>query len=94
MLNADVFHCLINDLIGLDALAIAKRAESQHDGGFKVPKQRPISIAASAEDDDKSECVVEESGHGGIASARGRTNRRYRETTSETSHTGISFIYF
>ncbi|KAG5114825.1 hypothetical protein AAZX31_13G323800 [Glycine max] len=71
--------------LGLDALASAKR--SQHDVGFKVPKERTISIAASAEDEDKSESSVsEESGHDGIVNRRRHTNRRYRDTTNETSH--------
>ena len=79
---------LINNLIGLDALASAKR--SQHDVGFKVPKERTISIAASAEDEDKSESSVsEESGHDGIVNRRRHTNRRYRDTTNETSHAGF-----
>ncbi|XP_047153751.1 pre-mRNA-splicing factor ATP-dependent RNA helicase DEAH7 [Vigna umbellata] len=69
---------------GLDALASAKR--SQYDGGFKLPKERTTSIAASAEDEDKSELsVVEESEQGGIVSRHRHTNRRYRDTTSETS---------
>ncbi|KAJ1398769.1 P-loop containing nucleoside triphosphate hydrolase [Sesbania bispinosa] len=73
--------------LGLDALANAKRGGSQYDGGFKVPKERTTSIASSAEDEDKSESyVVDESGHGGHSSTRRHANRRYRETTSETSH--------
>jgi len=80
---------LINYLIGLDALASAKRGGSQYDGGFKLPKERTISIAASAEDEDKSEStVVEESEQGGIVSRHRHTNRRYRETTTGTSHAG------
>lgn len=72
--------------LGLDALASAKRAESQYDGGFKVPKERTISIAASAEDDDKSELsAVEENGHGGIVGARRHANRRYREASHTES---------
>ncbi|KAL5156794.1 Pre-mRNA-splicing factor ATP-dependent RNA helicase DEAH7 [Glycine soja] len=75
--------------LGLDALASAKR--SQHDAGFKVPKERTISIAASAEDEDKSELSVsEESGHDGIVNRRRHTNRRYRDTTNETSHSESS----
>ncbi|WVZ01502.1 hypothetical protein V8G54_027571 [Vigna mungo] len=57
-----------------------------YDGGFKLPKERTTSIAASAEDEDKSELsVVEESEQGGIVSRHRHTNRRYRDTTSETS---------
>ncbi|XP_004487236.1 pre-mRNA-splicing factor ATP-dependent RNA helicase DEAH7 [Cicer arietinum] len=68
---------------GLDTLAIAKRAGSQSDGAFKVPKEIITSIAAAAEDEDKSESsVVEESGNAGT---RKHAHRRYRETTSETS---------
>ena len=53
---------LINNLIGLDALASAKR--SQHDAGFKVPKERTISIAAYAHEEDRYELFVsKESGH-------------------------------
>lgn len=70
--------------LGLDTLAIAKRGESQSDGAFKVPKEITTSIAAAAEDEDKSESsdVVEESGQAGT---RRNAHRRYRETTSETS---------
>jgi len=84
---------LINDLIGLDALASAKRGGSQYDGGFKLPKERMMtSIAASAEDEDKSELsVVEESEQGGIVSRPRHSGRRYRDTTSETSYAGTFF---
>ncbi|MED6205991.1 hypothetical protein PIB30_022881 [Stylosanthes scabra] len=73
--------------LGLDALAIAKREGSQNDGVFKVPKPRTISIAASAEDEDKSESSVveDESGHGGTASKDRRANTRYRKSTNESS---------
>lgn len=87
---------LINGLIGLDTLAIAKRGESQLDGAFKVPKERTISIAATAEDEDKSESsiVVDDSEHGGHAGTRRHANRRYRESTSESSHAGIFLLDF
>ncbi|XLU67466.1 hypothetical protein S245_026519 [Arachis hypogaea] len=73
--------------LGLDALAIAKREGSQNDGVFKVPKPRTISIAASAEDVDKSESTVieDESGLGGTASKDRRANTRYRKSTNESS---------
>ncbi|KAL9322938.1 hypothetical protein ACSQ67_010991 [Phaseolus vulgaris] len=72
--------------LGLDALASAKRGGTHYDGGFKLPKERTISIAASAEDEDKSEStVVEESEQGAIVSTH-RHTRRYRETT----HAGSS----
>jgi len=81
---------LINYLIGLDALASAKRGGTHYDGGFKLPKERTISIAASAEDEDKSEStVVEESEQGAIVSTH-RHTRRYRETT----HAGTYIINF
>ncbi|XP_027339905.1 pre-mRNA-splicing factor ATP-dependent RNA helicase DEAH7 [Abrus precatorius] len=78
--------------LGLDALANAKRGGSQYDGGFKVPKERTTSIAASAEDEDKSESSVDdESGHDGNVGTRRHASRRYRETTHETSsHTESS----
>ncbi|XP_057452509.1 pre-mRNA-splicing factor ATP-dependent RNA helicase DEAH7 [Lotus japonicus] len=69
--------------LGLDALASAKRGGAQYDGGFKVPKERTMSIAASADDEDKSESsVVDDGGHAGT---RRHAKRRYRETISETS---------
>ena len=73
--------------LGLDALAIAKREGSQNDGVYKVPKARTISIAASAEDEDKSESTVieDESGLGGTASKDRRANTRYRKSTNESS---------
>ncbi|KAK7261573.1 hypothetical protein RIF29_27887 [Crotalaria pallida] len=79
--------------LGLDVLAIAKRAESHTDdanGGFKVPKDRTTFIAAasSAEDEDKfessSSVIVDESEHTGPDRKRNHSNRRYRETTNET----------
>lgn len=91
-MNAEAFIvCLTNGLIGLDTLAIAKRGESQSDGAFKVPKEITTSIAAAAEDEDKSESsdVVEESGQAGT---RRNAHRRYRETTSETSRAGILLV--
>lgn len=80
----------MNDRTGLDALASAKRGGAQYDGGFKVPKERTMSIAASADDEDKSESsVVDDGGHAGT---RGHAKRRYRETISETSRAGIFLI--
>lgn len=80
---------LINNVTGLDVLANAKRGGSQHDE-FKVPKERIISIAASAEEEDKSDsALVDESGPGTIVSASKPANRRYREMTSGTLEAGI-----
>lgn len=77
--------------LGLDTLAIAKRGESQLDGAFKVPKERTISIAAAAEDEDKSESyIVDDSEHGGHAGTHRHANRRYRESTSESSRADSS----
>lgn len=85
----------MNGLIGLDTLAIAKRGESQLDGAFKVPRERTISIAAAAEDEDKSvSSIVDDSEHGGHAGTRKHANRRYRETTNESSHAGIFLLGF
>ncbi|XP_061367287.1 pre-mRNA-splicing factor ATP-dependent RNA helicase DEAH7 [Gastrolobium bilobum] len=78
--------------LGLDVLAIAKREGSQNDWGFKVPKEKTTSIAASAQDEDKPESSVDESGHGGLSSARRHANRRYRETTNETSRSESSVV--
>ncbi|CAL0322117.1 unnamed protein product [Lupinus luteus] len=80
--------------LGLDVLAIAKRAESQPDGGgFKVPKERTTSIAASAEEDeDKSEssAVIDEGEHGRVDSKLRHGNRRYRETPNETPESSLT----
>jgi len=88
---------MINDVIGLDVLANAKRGGSQHDTEFKVPKERITSVAASAVEEDKPESsVADESGHGGSISTSKQSNRRYREMTSETSEAGsiyLSYIY-
>lgn len=80
-------------ITGLDALANAKRGGSQLDAGFKVPKERITSVAASAEEEDKSEIsTIDESEHGVPTSASKHANRRYREMTSETSQAGILLI--
>ncbi|XP_025632131.1 uncharacterized protein [Arachis hypogaea] len=71
----------------LNALAIAKHEGSQNDEVFRVPKPRTISIAAYAEDEDKSESIVikDESGLNGSASKDRQANTRYRKSTNESS---------
>ncbi|XLR54183.1 hypothetical protein S83_004855, partial [Arachis hypogaea] len=81
-------HCFNASLrAGLNALAIAKHEGSQNDEVFRVPKPRTISIAAYAEDEDKSESIVikDESGLNGSASKDRQANTRYRKSTNESS---------
>ncbi|RYR73079.1 hypothetical protein Ahy_A02g007378 [Arachis hypogaea] len=80
--------------IGLNALAIAKHEGSQNDEVFRVPKPRTISIAAYAEDEDKSESIVikDESGLNGSASKDRQANTRYRKSTNESSQAGYNFL--
>ncbi|XP_010248953.1 PREDICTED: pre-mRNA-splicing factor ATP-dependent RNA helicase DEAH7 [Nelumbo nucifera] len=76
-------------ILGLDVLADAKRA-SKGDSVFKVPRERPISVAASINENenensassglDEVETDISHSGHQ-------HAGRRYREATSkDTSH--------
>ncbi|KAK9104172.1 hypothetical protein Scep_021016 [Stephania cephalantha] len=76
-------------LLGLDVLANEKR-KSKGEAVFKVPRERLISAAASADEDERSEVTgLEETladfSHGG----QHHSGRRYRGITSEdSSHTG------
>ncbi|KAK9090147.1 hypothetical protein Sjap_023324 [Stephania japonica] len=76
-------------LLGLDVLANEKR-KSKGEAVFKVPRERLISAAASADEDERSEITgLEETlpdfSHGG----QRHSGRRYRGMTSEdSSHIG------
>ncbi|XP_054806041.1 pre-mRNA-splicing factor ATP-dependent RNA helicase DEAH7 [Prosopis cineraria] len=72
--------------LGLDVLANAKRGGSQLDGGFKVPKEKITSMAASAEEEERPEIsAVDEGTNVRSVSSKKHANRRYREVTSESS---------
>ena len=77
---------LIDNVTGLDVLANAKRESSQHDMGFKVPKERIASMAASATEEESGISTVDEEKS---INMKKHTNRRYREATSETPQPGI-----
>ncbi|CAK7326056.1 unnamed protein product [Dovyalis caffra] len=73
-------------LLGLDALAIAKRGGSDANGGFKVPKERvTTSVMASIGEEEETESSgLDEVGNdvGSESGARRNVNRRYRETSA------------
>ncbi len=81
---------VIYNVTGLDVLAIAKRAESNVDGGFKAPKERVASVVASMEEEENSESSgLDEVGSNANSGARNHASRRYRETNA--SETGNYF---
>ncbi|OMP09768.1 hypothetical protein COLO4_05147 [Corchorus olitorius] len=75
-------------LLGLDARANEKRGDSKVDGGFKVPKEKIASIAASIDEDEGVELSgVEDTGSIGTIGVRSHTSRRYRDkAASETTN--------
>lgn len=74
-------------VLGLDVLAIAKRAESKVDGGFKAPRERVASMVASLEEEENSESSgLDEVGSNANSGTRNNVSRRYRE--SAASETG------
>lgn len=82
------------NVIGLDVLAIAKRAESKVDDGFKAPRERVASMVASLEEEENSESSgLDEVGSNATSGTRNNVSRRYRE--SAASETGnVLFLYF
>lgn len=69
-------------MTGLDVLAIAKRAESKVDGGFKAPREKVTSVISSIEEEENSESSgLDEGGSNANSGTRNHTSRRYRETT-------------
>ncbi|KAK7846353.1 pre-mrna-splicing factor atp-dependent rna helicase deah7 [Quercus suber] len=69
-------------LLGLDVLAIAKRAESKVEGGFKAPREKVTSVISSIEEEENSESSgLDEVGSNANSVTRNHTSRRYRETT-------------
>lgn len=78
-------------LLGLDVLADAKR-EARVEGAFKVPRERVSSIAASLDEEEKSELSeVDEVGNGVSSNAGNITSRRYREhAVGDTPNSGSS----
>ncbi|KAF3665679.1 hypothetical protein FXO38_09456 [Capsicum annuum] len=78
-------------LLGLDALAIAKRGEAAVESGFKVPRERLASVASSLDEDEEASAAsgIDELGSGASNVSRNNVQRRYRESyASETSVSG------
>ena len=71
---------------GLDVFANAKRESSQHDMGFKLPKQMITSMAASVTEEESGISTV---GEEKSINMKKHTNRRYREVTSKTPQPSI-----
>ncbi|KAL6520539.1 hypothetical protein OROMI_032301 [Orobanche minor] len=78
-----VFRPQRKSVLGLDVLAHAKRAESNVDSSFKVPKQR-ASVAASLGEDEETTASSEinELENDMSNSVRNYTNRQYRDLAS------------
>ncbi|CAI0450527.1 unnamed protein product [Linum tenue] len=83
-------------LLGLDVLAIAKRAQSDVDGGFKVPAHRITNTVASADEDEENDTSeIDEAGAVGAnsnAALKHVSGRRYRETSAsagEATHAAL-----
>ncbi|CAN0901896.1 Pre-mRNA-splicing factor ATP-dependent RNA helicase DEAH7 [Linum grandiflorum] len=79
-------------LLGLDALANAKRGGSDVSGGFKVPTQRIASTMASVdEDEENGTSGLDEEGGTDDVVRKNASQRKYRETSgsgSQTTRTG------
>ncbi|GAV91178.1 LOW QUALITY PROTEIN: hypothetical protein CFOL_v3_34577, partial [Cephalotus follicularis] len=74
-------------LLGLDIRAIEKREGSKSDGGFKVPRDRIISVAASVNEEERFESLVTDELEGdAINGVSHHAGRKYRGTArSEAS---------
>lgn len=78
-------------LLGLDALAIAKRGGATVESGFKVPRQRLASVVSSLDEDEEASAASgnDELGRSTSNISRNNVQRRYRESyASETSISG------
>ncbi|KAF5449373.1 hypothetical protein F2P56_029824, partial [Juglans regia] len=74
---------VIYHITGLDVLAIAKRAESVADGGFKAPRERVASVLASLEEEENFESSgLDEVGTDGDNRRSNHASRKYRESNS------------
>ncbi|KAK4486075.1 hypothetical protein RD792_008741 [Penstemon davidsonii] len=74
-------------VLGLDVLANKKRVESKVDGVFKVPREKGASMAASTLDEDEEKSTspgIDEVEDGVSFGARKYTNRRYRESATNS----------
>ena len=87
---------LFGDITGLDVLANAKRGESKVDGGFKAPKERVVSVAASMEEEENcGSSIIDETEDNGFTGMRNPARRRYREAAAnETPYRGMVFVLF
>ncbi|OMO55316.1 hypothetical protein CCACVL1_27310 [Corchorus capsularis] len=80
-------------LLGLDARANEKRGDSKVDGGFKVPKEKIASIAASIDEDEGVELSgVEDTGSIGTIGVRSHTSRRYRDKAASEATNAESTV--
>ncbi|XP_010549285.1 PREDICTED: pre-mRNA-splicing factor ATP-dependent RNA helicase DEAH7 isoform X2 [Tarenaya hassleriana] len=66
--------------LGLDVLANEKRGSVKSEGGFKVPKERVISVASSLDEEEKFE--IAGSIDGAKPTSGDHSSRRYREKPS------------
>lgn len=81
-------------LLGLDVLANVKRAESQVEGLFKVPKERVTSFMTSLNEEDEKSATsgLDEVGSGVSSSGRNHMSRRYRDPSSSRASDLDSYI--
>ncbi|GLU04060.1 hypothetical protein SLE2022_212260 [Rubroshorea leprosula] len=79
-------------LLGLDVRANEKREGSKVDGGFKVPRERVASIAASMDEDEKIDSSgIDEARRDARNGMRSHASRQYREKpASVATHSEIS----
>ena len=78
----------------MDVRANEKQGDSKVDGGFKVPKEKIASIAASTDEDEGFESSgVEETKSTITNGTRSHTSRHYRDkAASTTTNAGNLFI--
>lgn len=80
--------------IGLDVLANEKRAGSNFDGSFKIPRERVASIVASVDEDEERSMSsgIDELGNNVSDVPRNFESRKYRESGAKESYSG-TFIF-
>ncbi|XP_056168312.1 pre-mRNA-splicing factor ATP-dependent RNA helicase DEAH7-like isoform X2 [Syzygium oleosum] len=80
-------------MLGLDALANAKRGGSKVDDGLKVPEERVTSVVSSIHEEEKSEFSRLDEEESDMVNGARNTNRRYRETAASENSNRESAVY-
>ncbi|XVF79552.1 hypothetical protein PTKIN_Ptkin14bG0232400 [Pterospermum kingtungense] len=80
-------------VLGLDIRANEKQGDGKVDGGFKVPKEKIASIAASIDEDEGFESSgVEETKSTITNGTRSHTNRQYRDKAASSTTNAESTV--